>query len=297
MTVAGGFALWAAALFVNAALARTPAGARAGVLIAVVMMPLPLLVSGDPLLRAALAFVLAVAVACAIDLARRHQATTFSGRVIHALALHVLIDTFTATPVPRRFDGRAAVRFLFAIAIGLGGILLWRVASDAIPTWRIFAWNLLAIVLVLAVAEFMTSTVQFATQLFGVTLQPAHDKPHLSRSVGEFWSKRWNLMTGLWLRRHCFLPLVRRGPLLALIATFTLSAAMHVYLIFVPAEPWAWLAWAAFFMAQPLLVLAERKLGVRHWPPLAARAWTIGSLSLLSPLLFVPILHLIDPSF
>jgi len=295
MTLTTGFAIWAISLLAVAALGRSRTSARIGVVIAAALTPLPLLIDGEPMLRAALAFLLAVLLAAAVEFATGRTHPVFANRLVFVFALHGLIDTFTATPTPRRFDTNSAMRTFVALAIGVGAFLLWRATFDWDKAPRAVAWNLAAIVLVLAVAEIMTSSVRLATGLFGVELQPVHDRPHLSRTVGEFWSKRWNLMTGRWLRIHTFLPLVRRSPLLALLAAFTLSAAMHVYLILVPGDAWAWLSWAAFFMAQPLLILAERKLHVRHWPPLAARTWTIGSLALLSPLLFIPILKLITP--
>ncbi len=296
MNLITGFALWAFALLAVAALGRTRSRARIGVLIAVALMPLPLMVGGHPMLRAALAFLLTVLLAAAVEFASGRLHKNFGRRLVFTLALHGLIDTFTAQPTPRRFDANAVVRTLVALALAVAALAFWRNTFDWPQVWREFGWTLAAIVLVLAVAELMTSSVRFATRLFGVELRAVHDRPHLSRTVGEFWSKRWNLMTGRWLRTHVFLRLVRRSPLLALLATFTLSAAMHVYLILVPGDPESWLMWAAFFMAQPLLILAERKLHVRHWTPLAGRAWTIGSLALLSPLLFFPILKLITPA-
>lgn len=291
-----GFAIWAIAILAVAALGRSSATARIGVLIAAALMPLPLIVTGQPLLRAALAFVLAVLLAASVEFASGRTHPSLARRLVFVLALHGLIDTFTDHSTPRRFDTTAAARTLIALAIAAVAVALCRITLDSEWIWRSAVWNLAAIILVLAVAEIMTSSVRFVTALFGAELQPVHNKPHLSRTVGEFWSKRWNLMTGRWLRTHTFLPLVRRSPLLALLATFTLSAAMHVYLILVPGDPWSWLAWGAFFMAQPLLILAERKLHVRHWTPLASRVWTIGSLTLLSPLLFVPILKFFAPS-
>lgn len=52
------------------------------------------------------------------------------------------------------------------------------------------------------------------------------------------------------------------------------------------------LSWAAFFAAQPPLLLAERQLQVRKWPATFARAWTIATLVVLLPLLVNPVLPL-----
>ncbi len=295
MNLTTGFAIWALSLLAIAALGSSRTSARVGVIIAAALMPLPLFVDGHPMLRAALAFVLAVLLAAAVEFASGRTHPSFARRFIFIVSLHGLIDTFTAQSMPRRFDRNAVVRTFVALALAAVAFSFWRNTFDWPPVLRGIAWTLAATVLVLAVAEVMTSSVRFATALFGVQLQAVHNRPHLSRTVGEFWSKRWNLMTGRWLRTHVFMRFVRRSPLLALLATFTLSAAMHVYLILVPGDPQSWLMWAAFFMAQPFLILAERKLHVRHWSNVAARTWTIGSLVLLSPLLFVPILKFITP--
>jgi hypothetical protein len=81
----------------------------------------------------------------------------------------------------------------------------------------------------------------------------------------------------------------------ALFATFGASAALHAYLIGI-IDVWAALSWAMFFLAQPVLILIERKLRVRRWPPVGSRAWTITSLSLLLPLLLNPLLPLFNTS-
>lgn len=63
-------------------------------------------------------------------------------------------------------------------------------------------------------------------------------------------------------RRHCFSPLKRRGAVLALTGTFMASAVLHAY-VFITVDLIVALTWAAFFLAQPPLLLAERRLRVR----------------------------------
>ena len=187
MTLTTGFATWAIALLAVAALARNRAGARFGVILAAALMPLPLIVTGDPMLRAALAFVLTVLLAASVEFASGRTHPSFARRIVFVVALHRLIDTFTARSTARRFDTTAAVRTLVALAISVGAFAFWRNTVDWPWGWRAIAWNLAAIILVLAVAEITTSSVRFVTALFGVELQPVHDKPHLSRTVGADW--------------------------------------------------------------------------------------------------------------
>lgn len=296
MNVTTGFAIWAIAMLALAALARTHAGARIGVVLAAALIPLPLLVAGHPMLRMLLTFMIIVGLASSVDFASGRNPQTGAARLGYVLAFLTFADVYGATPTPRRFDTRSATRVLIALAIGCVAVLCWIVVADLPVAARFVAWHLAGGVMVLAAADIQAFLVRIVTTGFGVNLRPVHDSPHTSRTVAEFWSSRWNLMTGRWLRQYCFLPLVRRSPLLALFATFTASAIMHVYLILVPGDMAAWLSWAAFFLAQPLVIFIERKLHVRHWPRAAGHAWTIGSLMLLSPLLFGPILKIIDPS-
>lgn len=296
MNVTTGFAIWAIAMLALAALARNHAGARIGVVLAAALLPLPLFVSGEPMLRMLLTFTIIVGLASSVDFASGRNPQTVVGRLAYVLAFLTFADAYSATPTPRRFDARSATRALVALAIGGAAVLCWIVATDLPQAARFLAWHLAGGVMVFAAAAIQASLVLIVTTGFGVTLRPVHDSPHASRTVAEFWSSRWNLMTGRWLRQYCFLPFVRRSPLLALFATFTVSAAMHVYLILIPGDPQSWLMWTAFFMAQPMVILAERRLRVRRWRRAAGHAWTIGWMLLLSPLLFIPILKLIDPS-
>ena len=60
---------------------------------------------------------------------------------------------------------------------------------------------------------------------------------------------------------------------------------MHAYLV-AAVIPMPWMV-PAFFLAQPLLLLVERHMTVRRWPQLAARTWTIATLTALLPLLLI----------
>jgi hypothetical protein len=53
-------------------------------------------------------------------------------------------------------------------------------------------------------------------------------------------------------------------------------------------------ACGAFFLAQPLLIAAERRLRVRRWPTAAGRAWTLGALAVTSPLVVEPVLRMAE---
>jgi hypothetical protein len=50
----------------------------------------------------------------------------------------------------------------------------------------------------------------------------------------------------------------------------------------------------AFFLVQPLLIAAERRLAVRRWRPAAGRAWTLTALAITSPLVIEPSLQFLE---
>jgi len=53
----------------------------------------------------------------------------------------------------------------------------------------------------------------------------------------------------------------------------------------------------AFFLVQPLLIAAERRLAVRRWRPEAGRAWTLTALAITSPMVIEPALQFVETSW
>jgi hypothetical protein len=287
MTLLAGFAIWGAAMIVVAALGGSPAGARIGLVLSASLLPLPFFVEGGTS-RALLAFAIAVGLARAIDFAYGPAPAGFAARLAYLFALLVFVDTFSKSRCGRTFNQRAAMRAIVAVAAVACGVALWVGSIDYPPALRYALRCVSAAAIVLAGAEIVSSIVRLGSAMGGVSLPEVHNAPWLSRTLSEFWSRRWNPATARWFREHCFAHLSRHGTALALFATFAASAALHVYLIALAAGPEAMLSWAAFFLAQPLVILTERRLQVRRWPPAAGRAWTFTTLLLLSPLLFAP---------
>jgi predicted deacetylase len=112
-----------------------------------------------------------------------------------------------------------------------------------------------------------------------------------SRSVAEFWARRWNAVVRTWLDRTAFRPLARNGwPRMGIFAAFALSAAIHAYLP-LPALPLRYAGMmAAFFLLHGIVVLAERPLGVTGWPRWAGHAWTVAIFMATAPLFLEPVL-------
>jgi hypothetical protein len=128
--------------------------------------------------------------------------------------------------------------------------------------------------------------------LGGIIVPPVHVDPILSRSVSEFWGRRWNLVVHEMLATHCFRPLARRGhPVLGVLAAFLGSAVVHFWLIFVPLGVLYATTMAAFFVLQGVLMLVERPLRVRRWRRPFAHTWTVVCVLGTSPLFTEPMLQ------
>ena len=129
--------------------------------------------------------------------------------------------------------------------------------------------------------------------LLGVGLHapPVQSTPVLSRSIAEFWGRRWNGAVGGWLRKHCFLPLARRRHArLGVLASFGASGALHFWPVLIAAGTAPAAAMGLFFVIHGGLVLLETRLGVSRWAPARARAWTVTAMLVTSPLFAIPVL-------
>jgi len=153
--------------------------------------------------------------------------------------------------------------------------------------------------MMLAVAEMLTAGFPLMATAFGVTVPPLMQSPWRSASVTEFWGKRWNIFASEKLfRPYCFAPFARHSPALALFAPFALSALGHALAAFVALGNWTLaLLFGAFFLVQPLPIIAERRLAVRRWHPAAARIWTLAALAITAPLFVEPLLQTIERSW
>ncbi len=125
-------------------------------------------------------------------------------------------------------------------------------------------------------------------RLRGVSCEALFRTPLRSQSLGEFWSRRWNLafseMTAIAVYRPLSTPL-GRGP--ALFGAFLCSGLLHEMAISVPVRAGFGLP-LLYFTIHGGLVLFERKLSkrgrpIRGWP---GRVWATLSLVVPLPLLF-----------
>ena len=131
------------------------------------------------------------------------------------------------TPAAR--EGLAACTRVLA-----GALLVWAVAPR-LQGGLATAWAGL-IGLGLVVHFGLLHLLSVVLRLQGFDAQPLFDRPTASRSVGEFWGRRWNRafadVAGRWIYRP-LAPLV--GPRRAVLAVFLTSGVVHDMLLSVPA--------------------------------------------------------------
>jgi len=168
---------------------------------------------------------------------------------------------------------------------------------SAVGCWLLLRW-LAGGIMILAFVETVTASHDLLTHLMGIKSPALMRSPILSTSIGEFWTRRWNVAASALLFRPIFFkPFARRGVALGLFAAFFFSGFAHVLLAFMAMGRWKIsLVCGAFFAVQPLLILAERKMKVRCWPTAAARTWTLAALAITSPLFVEPAIQLVTPS-
>ena len=111
--------------------------------------------------------------------------------------------------------------------------------------------------------------------------------PHRSRSLTEFWGRRWNLAFSEMTALAIYRPFRDRlGAATAVLASFAFSGLLHEAAISVPVRA-GYGGPFAYFLLHGVLVLAEKRLALERWG-VWNRAWTAAWLILPLPILFHP---------
>lgn len=192
-----------------------------------------------------------------------------------------LFEPARARPLPgsRALAGRGALR------LATGALLVAAAAGVAAATGsRLLATLLLLPGLSLALHFGLLDLLAAAWRRRGVPCEPLFRAPLRSRTLAEFWGRRWNAafseMSALAVHR----PLARAlGGRPALLATFLFSGLLHEMAISLPVRAGFGLP-LAYFALQGVLVLLERPPGGP--PPRAGRGWTAVRVLAPLPLLF-----------
>ncbi|WP_232665478.1 MBOAT family protein [Pseudonocardia sp. TRM90224] len=190
---------------------------------------------------------------------------------------------FVEPAVPQRgwpWLGRGTTGLLIGV---LGGFALQWAAPGLNPD--VVGWLGVAVILTAFHMGF-TDVVTAALRRAGYPVRRLFRDPLLSRSLGEFWSRRWNLAY-VELNQVLFVPLLRRrvGRRGALAAAFVLSGVFHELAISFPVQA-GYGGPLAYFTLHAALAAVEPRLRVVHWPDLAARLWTWFWVLAPLPLLF-----------
>jgi len=224
-----------------------------------------------------------------LDLATERGPMPWWQRALHCFSL---ADTRRFERGPRQLHVSALGWLAFYAALGTGAVALLHLVDGNAAPW---AWGLrwlAGCALIYAVMDATAAAARLIHHALGLrTRLHLQNAPILSRSLGEFWGRRWNGPVSRWLSAHCFWPLARRGHARwGLLAAFAWSALVH----FLPVL--ASLGWrpafgmAGFFLLQAVLVAAERPLRLVRWPRWAQHIWTIAGVLGPCPLFLEPVL-------
>jgi hypothetical protein len=294
LTIEVGIAAWFADMALSLILSAHLVTARIGCIISGLFLAVPCFVRESPLARGLLMCCMALAlVITALPL----LAPTNANLRQRMTYLFTWLGTHEVKRRARRLESRSLFRLIAATMI-LAAAMAAVKAVPAVGPWLFLRW-LAAGIMVLSAAEMLTAGHDFVTALMGVSAPALMRSPHLSTSVSEFWTKRWNPPASrLVFGTFFFKPLARRGAVLALCVAFFASALAHVLLPLTAIGSWQIaIACGAFFLVQPVFIMAERWMNVRRWRLPAARAWTLAALAISSPLFVEPALQIIEPSW
>lgn len=271
---------------------RGRAGAAAGLVFSLAALLLPICVTAEPRsARAAVAFLGVLCVMRFVDLVRDAHLNSFGRRLWFVVTP---FDIRQVAYAPRFFDRALALATAgYALLATLSVVALRRLPSTVAPGLLLVRWFLGALLCYVA-ADTLVGVIRVAYGVAGIVTPQMHRAPILSRSIGEFWGQRWNQPVHEWLWRHCFNPAARQAsPMVGVAAVFAASTMIHVWTVFFGAGLTMALLAAAFFVLQGLLLITEHALGVREWPRVAARTWTVVCILGPSPLFVEPVLRVV----
>ncbi|WNG33549.1 hypothetical protein F0U61_07890 [Archangium violaceum] len=228
-----------------------------------------------------------------VELVREPRHLPVTRRIWHAVGL---VDTRLARRRAPSVDRPALVRLILCIplvAAGFVGVYYGSQLSSS--TLRLgLRWGFGALFTYTAVEVVVSGVILFYSAL-GIDPRPLHDDPILSRTIAEFWGRRWNRAVHRFLKLNVFAPVARRGYTeLGLVLTFVVSALFHFTFMLPAVGPGLAAMMGAFFLLQLPFLWAERALGVAQWKEPLARAWTLTLLFVSSPLFVEPVLRIVD---
>jgi hypothetical protein len=168
------------------------------------------------------------------------------------------MDAMSFLDVGRHCRKPAFAEWLFALGKTLGGaLLIWRVARIVPVTQpRAAGWiGMLGLIFLFHFGAFHLAALWW--QARGIPARSLMKNPIAARSLGEFWSIRWNRGFNDLVRAHLFVPArMQFGATAATLITFLASGLVHELVISLPARGGYGLPTLYFFL-QGLGILAE----------------------------------------
>ena len=244
-----------------------------------------------PLIRGGLAVWTTWSLGRVIDLVGEAHDRSFAARLWHVFGL---VDTRQTTWASPAVDTKALGKTIaYAVLATVGLMIAIDIAPNADGLWYWLLRWFGGALFFYSLADAVEGGVRTLYRAAGVVVPRQHVLPIASRSVQEFWGKRWNRAVGAWLRTHCFLPFARRGQVrTGFVAAFCTSAVFHTYFTLV-AVGWVMAAsMMVFFLIQGTFVLCELRMGIARWQPALAHAWTVVAVLGYSPLFIEPLLRI-----
>lgn len=187
-----------------------------------------------------------------------------------------------------------AMRLFAGVILIAGARLVWVHAPPALSDSqaRLIATALLLPGLSLVLHFGIFNLLAGAWRLAGADCRPLFRAPLASRSLTEFWGRRWNLAFSEMTAIGIYRPLSHAaGKSAATVAAFLCSGVLHELAISLPVRRGYGLP-MLYFALQAGLVLIERALDRAGRPidrvPWLGRAWTVFWLVLPMPILFHP---------
>lgn len=170
------------------------------------------------------------------------------------------MDARAFLDVQRAVKMPAVSEWVFAaVKTLLGGILLWGVARRVFGVHPLLAgWiGMVGFIFLLHFGVF--HLLALVWQSAGIAAEPIMRMPLVARTLGEFWSVRWNRGFNDLAHRHLFQPIARRwGITAAMLLTFLASGLVHDLVISVPARGGYGLP-TIYFLLQGAGIVMERR--------------------------------------
>jgi hypothetical protein len=235
ITIAVGVPFAAGVAFRLALGFRAPTRAAVLMALAVVLLPLPAIVDAEHRLTRALLAILSVTIVVKLyDLhtgAMRGRVPSWRDYLVFLLSPFCLVERkLEFEPVTtRREDLHLLARGVIVTVTG-GGLLAGAFAADL----GAMAFTVEHIAKALALAILIRgvgAVLEGIWRLAGLRARRMFDDYMLAPTPAEFW-RRWNRPVSQFFHTHIFTPLDgRHRPMLATIATFAASGAIHEYLV------------------------------------------------------------------